>query len=131
MNNFKQDLDYYAENIANEICDMSIINLKSVQQTIKTRFSFIIKDLLTKNVSDVERKRNYLKDEYLNQSTPNWRKEDLKRQITKINSEIKELNIGVHNVKDYNEYQLLKQFVFDNYGEEVIKDFYDKINNKR
>ena len=79
---------------------------------------------------EYEEERAKLKDVYLNPRTPNWKKEELKKEITKLNLVIKQNNRLKSTFADYNEYEQLRHYVMDKFGVSAIKDFQDNYLNR-
>lgn len=63
-------------------------------------------------------------------NTPGWKKNKLQAQLTKINAQIKKTNLSIHNCMDSNEYQQMKIFFKNKYGDKALNDFYAYLNNK-
>jgi len=121
----KDSIEYYAESIAKEILEKQYLETGDVTQTIKTRILFALQDIFKGQITETEKRRRDLADEYRNQSTPNWRKEDLKRMLGRLKTESKDINRTYHTVKHVNEYEELKSFVRERLGEDAFREFCD------
>ena len=129
MKDLKEKLEYYSRNIAVEICDKPSFDVAEIQLTIKTRMLMALKEMTESKTTLLERKINDLKDEYLS-DVPNWRKEDIKRSLVNLNAEMKIYNKTMSEIKNTDEYNLLKIYVRENFGNEAMDKFYKIINKK-
>lgn len=126
----KQAIDDFANNIAEEISVIRYFEVDKIRAIAITRLIFALQELLQMQLLEYEEERAILKDVYLNPSTPNWKKEKLKKEITKLNLTIKQNNRLKATFADYNEYEQLRHFVMDKFGVPAIKDFQDNYLNR-
>jgi DNA repair ATPase RecN len=120
-----QMIEMYADSIAQELYDMPSFDLESIKTKVKTRLNFAVRDLYQFNVSDSEKYRREILQEYLHLETPNWRKEELKKELTRLKDEIKDSNRIITAINHSNEYELLKKYCKENMPEEFLLKYYE------
>jgi len=116
-------LDYFAENIAKEISEKRYYEIEEIKAKAKTRLWFAITDCLSITINDSEEKKRKLVSEY--QNCNDSRKIHIGIEISKLNSKIKDANKVIMLQRDYEEYEMLKKYVKDNYGNEVMQSFFE------
>lgn len=130
FNKAKLTIEDFAKNIAEEISGIRYYEADRIKAIAATRLLFALQELLKMQLLENEEDRAKLKDVYLNPATPNWKKEKLKKEITKLNLVIKQNNRLKTTFADYNEYEQLRHYVMDKFGVPAIKDFQDNYVNR-
>lgn len=130
LNKVRAAIEDFAKNIAQEVADIRYYEVDRIKAIASTRLNLAIQELLQLQLLDYEQEKAELVDEYLKSATPNWKKEKLKKEITKLNLVIKQNNRLKATFRDYNEYEQLRHYVIDNFGIPAIKDFQDNYLNR-
>lgn len=120
----EEKIEYYANNIAKELCEMPSFGVANVEIMLKSRIRIMMHDVLKNEVSELEKIRCEMVEEYSNSKVAAWRKLELQSLIAEINIKIKQSKINMDLSRISKEYELLKKQCKDNLPKEFMEKFY-------
>jgi len=120
-------LEYFSEKIVEIATETKMINKTELFDRVKIIMMFAFTELLDKSISEKEAKKNSIWREMEFATHDGYKKQDLQRQMEKLNLELKPLNRAKHHIQDVKEYQELKQFISEKFGKEIILDFFNTL----
>ena len=123
FNALEESIRHFAEMMAGELTDRRIHDRQEFEAFIKTRLYAALHELVKIESSDLEKKRNRLVETYTS-NIPEFRKKELRNQLSTLTPKLKELHRLRKSFDDYNEYKQLKGFVKERYGEEELDNFF-------
>jgi len=118
-------MDAFAENIAKEVAEKRFYEIEEIKAIAKTRLFWAIHDCLQIQVTEKEKERRELVEAY-GKVSGSHKTIKIGVEISKVNAEKKDANRLMHTIQDYNEYEQLKHYVKDKFGENA---FFDFVNN--
>lgn len=121
----EEKIQYYAENMAKELCEMPSFSLGNVSTMLKSRIRILLHDILKNEVSELEKKRSEMVEEYTSSKVPAWRKLELQPKIAAINVEIKKAKTNVDAARISKEFELLKKHCKTNLPAEFMEEYYE------
>lgn len=121
----EEKINYYAKNIAKELCEMPSFNMDSVEVMLKSRIRIMLYDVLKNEVSELEKKRSEMVEEYTSTKVPAWRKLELQPKIASINVQIKQSRSNMDVVRISKEFELLKKECNKVLPPEFMERFYE------
>lgn len=121
----EEKINYYAKNIAEELCEMPSFSIENVEVMLKSRIRIMMHDVLKNEVSELEKKRSEMVKEYSNLKVPAWRKLELQPKITAINIEIKQSKSNMDAARISKEFELLKKECKTHLPAEFMERYYE------
>lgn len=121
----EEKIIYYAENMANELCEMPSFSLENVATMLKSRIRILLHDVLNNELSELEKKRSEMVSEYSNSKVPAWRKIELQPKITALNIEIKKVKTNIHSSQISREFELLKKHCKSKMPAAFMEEYYE------
>lgn len=121
----EQKIQYYANNIAKELCDMPSFSIENVYTMLISRIRLMMHDVLNDEISILEKERSLMVEEYASDKVPSWRKRELQAKIAQINVEINKSKKNAHLIQISSEYELLKRHCKDNLPNEFMEQYYE------
>ena len=67
----------------------------------------------------------------LSPKTIKGKRKEAQKEVALIKQELKKVNISLNSIQDEEEYILFKKFVFKNYGEFILHEFYKTIPKRK
>jgi hypothetical protein len=119
----EDSIKHFAEMISAELAERRIYDPKEFEAFIKTRLYAAVYELVKIESSDLEARRNVLVDAYTS-NIPEYRKKELRNQLSTLKPRLKELHRLRKSFDDYNEYKQLKGFVREKFGPEELDNFF-------
>ena len=121
----EEKIQYYTNNIAKELCDMPSFDIDNVRTMLKSRIRILLHDVLNDEISELEKKRAFMVEEYSNDKVPSWRKRELQSKISEINVELKKARKNADSARTSKEFELLKKECKNNLPKEFMERYYE------
>jgi hypothetical protein len=121
----EEKIEYYANNIAKELCDIVHFSVENVSVLLKSRIRILMHDVLNDEISELEKKRLFMVDEYSSDKVPSWRKRELQSKISELNVELKKARKNSDTIRISREYELLKRECNKNLPKEFMERYYE------
>jgi len=120
----EEKIEYYANNISKELCDIVHFSIENVSILLKSRIRIMLHDVLNDEVSELEKKRSFMVEEYSNDKVPAWRKRELQPKITQLNIELKKARKNANVIRISEEFELLKKECNNKLPKEFMENYY-------
>jgi hypothetical protein len=121
--------DKWSGIIASEIAERNFYDASEMSNYIKARLFIAMSDLLSIQVDDLEKQRTGLIKKYVDKSLPYNKRQEFAGQLAILTPKKKAINRLLHTIQDYNEYWVLKHYITDKFGADVLRDFYANYAN--
>ena len=121
---FEQQIDLCADKVCAAIRDNKMVDLDDIRRIIKTNMTLTMESMFySEDQALADQQMRLLRER---DNTPlAHRRSQLNIQIQEIAQKRKAVRMKVGKMHDENQLILLKKFVTERYGPEVIKEFYE------
>jgi len=122
-------IEDFAKNIAEEVATKRFYEVDEVKAIATTRLSFALTEILKMQVLEQEDKRAELRAVFNDPGTPIWKRRKVMAELTLLNNEIKKVNKAVAARREFNDYQQLRYFVRQKFGQDTLAEFYSELRS--
>ncbi len=122
-------INFWAETISQELSERRFLEVDDFSIFAKTRLFQAIFDCVKLDIQEIENKRIEMVETYGKLKGKD--KFNFGTKIARVNLEQKRANRLKHSLRDYDEYKQLTKFITENYGWDVMKDFFDNYLDRK
>ena len=110
--------------LTEQIVNLKFLNVEELKTKIRVLFSDITKDLLSEMLSDFDKEYSELYREQL-VTNHGFKHQQLQAKLSLVNQKRKQYKKAIKSCENLKEYEYLKQFVKEKYGNDVLSEFFE------
>lgn len=126
---FDKWLDKCASEISQLVIYSSFINIESLKLSVKTILCNSLDREMKRLDDDLSERLHQMLMERQSENVPTWRKREINIEEQKISRERKEVRMVWHQIREKSEYEKLKEYVKQKFGEECLQEFIETLKN--
>lgn len=124
---FDSLIDQHAETLINQLTKTTIWDLKTMKLTASVYMKSVLSDCLNVKSDSVNLEYEKYKKILSKPGIDKGTRIMAERNLSKINIQRKKVNVILNNLQKEKEYQELKSFISNKFGNEVMQEFYRSI----
>jgi len=122
----KKIITDFSESLANEIAQRKIYDLEEISILIQTRTRFLLRDMMNEYSTEAEKEYLKLLDQQSKNNLNSTAYVQMGYKLSAAKQRKAAANRAANNMGRDDDYQKLKDFIINKFGEEVLNDFYNQ-----